>query len=79
MTLASLGCLYFRSSPPRNWKEAAESDTERFARYFRAMLARGIYLAPSQYEAAFLSAAHDTEQVDRIIVAARESLVEAFM
>ena len=55
-----------------NFTEAAESDLPRFNRWFHGMLAAGIYLAPSQYEAGFLSAAHSDEQVDQTIAAAEQ-------
>src|SRR5207248_7479746 len=50
------------------------SDTERYARFFREMLARGVFFAPSQFEAAFLSAAHTSENIDRTLAAAHEAL-----
>jgi glutamate-1-semialdehyde 2,1-aminomutase len=55
------------------WADAARADTERFARFHGAMLDRGVYLAPSQYEAGFLSTAHDDEAVDATIEAARSA------
>jgi glutamate-1-semialdehyde 2,1-aminomutase len=76
--MGSLGCLYFRSGPaPRSWSEVRAADTSRFAVYFHEMLRRGIYLAPSQFEAAFLCAAHTEEQIDRMLTAQRESLARA--
>jgi glutamate-1-semialdehyde 2,1-aminomutase len=53
------------------------SDTRRFAAYFRTMLDRGIYLAPSQFEAGFVSAAHTDEDIDFTIAANREALAVA--
>jgi glutamate-1-semialdehyde 2,1-aminomutase len=73
-SIASLGCLYFRDRVPHNWQQAAETDSARFAVYFREMLRRGIYLAPSAYEAGFLCAAHTEQQIDRIIQANGEAL-----
>jgi glutamate-1-semialdehyde 2,1-aminomutase len=67
---------FFTEGPVRNYGEARTSDTALFGRYFRAMLDRGIYLAPSQFEAAFLSTAHTEADVDRTIDAARECLRE---
>ena len=55
---------------------ASRSDTARYAAFFRAMLERGVYLAPSQYEAAFVSLAHTEDDVDRTAEAAGESLRE---
>jgi glutamate-1-semialdehyde 2,1-aminomutase len=76
--IASLGCLYFRPAPVGNWDEAKQSDTERFRRYFREMLRLGIYLAPSQFEAGFLCAAHTEDEVDRIVAANRRALAAAY-
>ena len=78
VSLASLGCLYFRQGKPTSWQQAAEADTERFGVYFRSMLSSGIYLAPSQFESGFLSAAHDSSHVDRIVAASRDALSAAF-
>ena len=49
------------------------SDTARFGRFFRAMLDRGVYIAPSQFEAAFVSAAHTDKDLDRTVAAAAEA------
>jgi glutamate-1-semialdehyde 2,1-aminomutase len=70
----SLATLFFTSQPVRNYSDAKRSDTKRYARFFREMLDRGIFLAPSQFEAAFVSAAHTSENISRTIAAARESL-----
>jgi glutamate-1-semialdehyde 2,1-aminomutase len=61
----------------RDAEDARASDTEKFARFFQAMLARGIYLPPSQFEAMFVSTAHSETEIDRTIAAARESLASA--
>ena len=53
--------------------DRARADTERFGRFFRAMLEQGIYIAPSQFEAAFVSAAHTEEDIEKTIAAAREA------
>ena len=58
----------------RNYRDAKQADTKLYARYFREMLDRGIFLAPSQFEAAFVSAAHTAEDISRTITAARDSL-----
>ncbi len=71
---ASLLTLFFADSPVRNYAEAKKSDTERFARFFREMLAQGILLPPSQFEAWFVSAAHTDADIERTIEAARASL-----
>jgi glutamate-1-semialdehyde 2,1-aminomutase len=70
----SLATIFFTPDPVRNYAEAKRSNTKRYARYFREMLNRGIFLAPSQFEAAFVSAAHTTEDIDRTLAAAQESL-----
>src|SRR6266852_2018410 len=70
----SLSTVFFTESPVRNYAEAKRSDTKRYARFFREMLDRGIFLAPSQFEAAFVSASHTSEDIDRTIAAALDSL-----
>ncbi len=70
--------LFFRDSPPRDYAEARQSDTAAFARFHRAMLPRGVYLPPSQFEAWFLSLAHDDALVDRTVEAAAAALGEAW-
>ena len=70
----SLATIFFTSDAVRSYSDAKRSDTKRYARFFREMLERGIFLAPSQFEAAFVSAAHTTSDVERTIAAARESL-----
>jgi len=62
--------LYFRESPPQSYAEVMTCDKEAFNRFFHAMLAEGIYLAPSAYEAGFVSAAHGTAEIQRTIDAA---------
>ena len=68
----SLATIFFSDQPVRDYNGAKRSDTKRYARFFREMLDRGIFLAPSQFEAAFISAAHSTEDIDRTIAAAHE-------
>lgn len=63
--------LYFSDGPVTNWETASQADTRRFAAYFRLMLGNGVYLAPSQYEAGFLSTAHGEEEIERTLTAAR--------
>ncbi|MBI1950899.1 MAG: glutamate-1-semialdehyde 2,1-aminomutase [Acidobacteria bacterium] len=72
--VGSLLTLFFTSHDPVDWQSASRSDTRRFAAYFRRMLERGIYLAPSQYEALFVSLSHTDEQIERTIATAREVL-----
>jgi glutamate-1-semialdehyde 2,1-aminomutase len=73
----SLLTMFFTAQPVRDYESAATSDTEAYGRFFRAMLARGIYLPASQFEAWFLSAAHTTRHIDKTIKAARESFKAA--
>ena len=72
--IGSLATIFFTGEPVRNYAGAKRSDTKRYARFFREMLDRGIFLAPSQFEAAFVSAAHTIENVDKTMAAAAESL-----
>ena len=62
----SLGCLFFTKQPVTNYADAKTADTALFGRYFRWMLGQGVSLAPSQFEAAFVSAAHEQEDIDRL-------------
>jgi len=64
--------IYFRSAPPRSYAEVMECDKEAFNRFFHAMLERGIYFAPSAYEAGFVSAAHSAGELEQTLAAARE-------
>ncbi|WP_080832895.1 glutamate-1-semialdehyde 2,1-aminomutase [Cohnella massiliensis] len=64
---------HFCDHPVTNYEEAQDTDGELFARFFREMLARGIYLAPSKYEAWFLTAAHSDEDIDATLEAAEAS------
>ncbi|MFZ0885439.1 MAG: glutamate-1-semialdehyde 2,1-aminomutase [Candidatus Acidiferrales bacterium] len=70
----SLLTIFFAQGPIRNYVDAKKSDTARFAQFFQEMLARGIFLPPSQYEALFVSAAHTDPDIDHTIEAAKESL-----
>ena len=64
--------LFFTDSSVLNFADAKTSDLEMFAAYYKGMLQKGIYLAPSQFEALFVSAAHDTEHIDATVKAAQE-------
>jgi len=73
---ASLGGMfgfYFRDALPRSFAEVMQSDAARFNRFFHAMLERGIYLAPSAYEAGFVCAAHGEREIRETLAAAREA------
>src|SRR5215470_16390766 len=72
--VGSMFTWFFNPGPVTDWNSAAKSDTSAFARFFRAMLEAGIYLPPSQYEAAFLSAAHTEADVQKTIEAAKSAL-----
>ncbi len=72
-SIGSMFGVYFRASPPRNFAEVMQCDRDRFNRFFHEMLKRGIYLAPSAYEAGFVSAAHGAAEIDETLRAARES------
>jgi glutamate-1-semialdehyde 2,1-aminomutase len=66
-----MGSLFFAAGPVRDWPGAAAADRERYGRFFHSMLDGGIYLAPSPFEAWFVSAAHTPADVDRTLEAAR--------
>jgi glutamate-1-semialdehyde 2,1-aminomutase len=74
--VGSMFTWFFTPNAVTDWTSAAKSDTQAFARFHRAMLDQGIYLPPSQYEAAFLSAAHTETNIQETIAAARKSLVK---
>jgi glutamate-1-semialdehyde 2,1-aminomutase len=62
--------VFFTDTPVQDWQTAKTSDTARFGRYFQGMLQRGVYLAPSQFEAGFVSAAHSNEIIETTLEAA---------
>ena len=70
--VGSMGCIFFTEGPVECFADVQKSDLELFRRYFLGMLDEGIYLAPSQYEAIFVSAAHTEADIDRTIEAARK-------
>jgi glutamate-1-semialdehyde 2,1-aminomutase len=69
-SIGSMFGLYFRAAPPQSFAEATQSDRARFNRFFHAMLEQGVYLAPSAYEAGFVSAAHADGDIDATLAAA---------
>ena len=69
---SSMFTFFFTPGPVTDWGSAKRSDTVRFAQFFRFMLERGIYLAPSQFEAGFVSAAHSEQDIRATVNAARE-------
>jgi len=74
--VGSMWTLFFNAEPVTDYDIAKKSDTARFARFFWAMMDRGVYLPCSQFEAAFLSAAHTAEHIEQTLAAAREALAE---
>ena len=70
----SLSTLFFADHAVRDYAGAKRSNTQRYARFFREMLDRGVFLAPSQFEAAFVSAVHTPPNIDYTIAAAADSL-----
>jgi glutamate-1-semialdehyde 2,1-aminomutase len=75
--VGSMLTLFFRDGPVQNYEDARGSNTRLFAHFFWEMLARGVYLPCSQFEAAFVSAAHTDDDIDQTVEAARESLRSA--
>jgi glutamate-1-semialdehyde 2,1-aminomutase len=67
---------FFTDRPVRSYQSATSANTDHYARFFRGMLARGIYPPPSQFEAWFLSAAHTVKDIDRTIEAAGAAMRE---
>ncbi|MFU8891860.1 MAG: glutamate-1-semialdehyde 2,1-aminomutase [Anaerosomatales bacterium] len=72
--VGSMACMFFTHLEVSNWATASTSDTDRYAAYFRGMLDRGFWLAPSQFEATFASLAHTDEELDAFCEAAGEVL-----
>ena len=70
--VGAMATTFFHPGPVRTFEDAAASDTDRYAAFFRHMLERGVYLAPSQYEAMFVSTAHGADAVERTVSAAAE-------
>ena len=71
--VGSMLTFFFQEGPVTDWESAKRSDTAKYGRFFHRMLERGVYLAPSQFEAAFVSAAHTAEDVRKTVAAAREA------
>jgi glutamate-1-semialdehyde 2,1-aminomutase len=72
----SLLTPFFTGQPVRDFASAVAADTDRYARFFRAMIVRGVYPPPSQFEAWFISAAHTAKDIDKTIAAARAALLD---
>ena len=80
VSAASLGGMFgfhFRDRLPASFREVMQADRAAFNRFFHAMLERGVYFAPSAFEAGFVSAAHGTQEIDATLAAARESFARA--
>jgi glutamate-1-semialdehyde 2,1-aminomutase len=73
-SIGSLSTIFFTPEGVSNYNDAKRSNTKMYAQFFREMLNRGIFLAPSQFEAAFVSAAHTSGDIDRTIIAASDAL-----
>jgi glutamate-1-semialdehyde 2,1-aminomutase len=76
--VGSMSTLFFTGTEVRDYQTAVTADTKRFGTFFREMLAQGIYLAPSQFEAGFVSIAHSDEDIEKTVKAARKALAAAF-
>jgi len=74
--VGSMLCMFFTDQPVRNYRDALLCDTDRYARYFHAMLGRGVYMAPSQFEAGFVSLAHTEDDIDETVARATEALAD---
>jgi glutamate-1-semialdehyde 2,1-aminomutase len=75
--VGSMFTCFFTPGPVTDWTSAARCDTEAFGRFFRAMLDNGVYLPPSQFEAAFMSAAHTQADIHQTIAAAQQAFAMA--
>ena len=74
--VGSMMCMFFSDDPVNNYEDALKCNTERYGKYFHEMLKRGVYLAPSQFEAAFVSLAHTEKDIEKTLRAAEQSLFE---
>jgi glutamate-1-semialdehyde 2,1-aminomutase len=73
--VGTMFALFFSEQPVRDWETASTCNTARYAAYFRSMLEAGVYLAPSQFEAEFLSAAHTDADIGATLDAARKAFI----
>jgi len=71
--VGSMFTWFFQQGPVTDWDSASKSNTEAFGKFFRSMLDQGVYLPPSQYEAAFLGATHTEEDIQRTVAAAKQA------
>jgi len=72
--VGSMMTAFFVEGPVTDWASAAKADAQQYARFFRAMLEAGIYLAPSQFECAFVSTAHSDHDIEKTIEAADSAM-----
>jgi len=72
-SLGTMFTTFFNENPVTDWTSAKRSDTEVFSKFFQGMLERGVYIAPSQFEAGFMSSAHGEVEIQATIVAASET------
>jgi glutamate-1-semialdehyde 2,1-aminomutase len=75
-SIGSMFGVYFRAAPPTSFAEVMQCDKDRFNRFFHDMLGRGVYLAPSAYEAGFVSSAHGAAEIEATLAAAREAFAK---
>jgi glutamate-1-semialdehyde 2,1-aminomutase len=74
--VGSMQTIFFTDEPVTDYESAKRSDTERYAQFFQGMLANGVHLAPSQFEAAFVSRAHTADHIERTVAAAKKVMKE---
>jgi glutamate-1-semialdehyde 2,1-aminomutase len=75
--IESISIVYFTPVDVKNYKDALTANTEAYAAFFRSMLRQGVYLAPSQFEVAFVSTAHTDEDIEKTVKAAEVAFKEA--
>ena len=75
--VGSMFCTFFTAQPVTDYASASTADTAKFQRFFHAMLEAGVYLAPSQFEAGFVSTAHTAQDIDRTITASHRAFEAA--
>ena len=71
--IGSMGSIFFTKGPVRDYRSAKQADAAKYARFYRAMLEKGIYLAPSAFETTFVSTAHDEKSIQETIECAKEA------
>lgn len=76
--VGSMFSIFFREEPPSDHAQAKEADMEQFRTFFRSMLESGVYMAPSPYEAGFLSTAHTDEVIDQVLERAEDAFAAVF-